>query len=151
MSEEGARKRLAVHGFSEVSREEREPRARIPAEVLGPLPWLMETAIAVSCAAGRLLEAEVVLFLLALNATLSFAHERSGERVVELLREQLRVEVSMKRSGRAHPRGRPEGGNGSGSEKSRPALPKRGDSTGDINTMRLARFSKNDYASRVVG
>jgi hypothetical protein len=44
-----------------------------------------ETAIAVSHTAGRLFEAEATLFLLALNATLGFAHERSSKRVVELL------------------------------------------------------------------
>jgi hypothetical protein len=56
-----------------------------PSDNQGAAAVADETAIAVSHTAGRLFEAEATLFLLALNATLGFAHERSSKRVVELL------------------------------------------------------------------
>ncbi|MCC6066034.1 MAG: plasma-membrane proton-efflux P-type ATPase [Thermofilum sp.] len=100
LSEEEARKRLAVYGFNEVPERKENPALAYLRRYWGPLPWLMEAAIAVSYAAGRLFETEVMLFLLVLNATLGFAHERSSKRVVELLRKQLRVEVSVRRDGK---------------------------------------------------
>jgi len=99
LSEEEAGRRLAEYGYNEVPEKRENLVLAYARRYWGPLPWLMEAAIAVSCAAGRLFEAEVLLLLLVLNATLGFAHERSSKRVVELLRKQLRVEVSAKRSG----------------------------------------------------
>ena len=100
LSEEEARKRLAEYGFNEVPEKRENLALAYLRRYWGPLPWLMEAAIAVSYAAGRLFETEVMLFLLVLNATLGFAHERSSKRVVELLRKQLRVEVSVRRGGK---------------------------------------------------
>lgn len=99
LSEEEARKRLAEYGFNEVPEKRENLALAYLRRYWGPLPWLMEAAIAVSYAAGRLFETEVMLFLLVLNATLGFAHERSSKRVVELLRKQLRVEVRARRGG----------------------------------------------------
>jgi H+-transporting ATPase len=99
LSEEEARKRLAVYGFNEVPEKRENLALAYLRRYWGPLPWLMEAAIVVSYAAGRLFETEVMLFLLVLNATLGFAHERSSKRVVELLRKQLRVEVRVRRGG----------------------------------------------------
>jgi len=99
LKEEEACRRLAEYGFNEVPEKGENLVLAYLRRYWGPLPWLMEAAIAVSYAAGRLFEAEVMLSLLVLNATLGFAHERSSKCVVELLRKQLRVEVSAKRGG----------------------------------------------------
>ncbi len=99
LSEEEAGRRLAEYGYNEVPERRESPLLAYLRRYWGPLPWLMEVAIAVSYAAGRVFEAEVLLFLLVLNATLGFAHERSSRRVVELLKRRLRVLVSVRRGG----------------------------------------------------
>ena len=81
LNEEEACRRLAEYGFNEVPEKGENLALAYLRRYWRQLPWLMEAAITVSYAAGRLFETEVMLFLLVLNATLGFAHERSSKRV----------------------------------------------------------------------
>jgi H+-transporting ATPase len=99
LSSEEVSSRLKKYGFNEVPGKKKNPLVDYLRRFWGPLPWLMEITIITSVAAGKILEAEIIAFLLVLNATIGFLHSRSSERAVELLKKKLSVRVSALRDG----------------------------------------------------
>ena len=51
----------------------------------GPMPWLLEVAIALSVLSGHVLEAVIIFFLLTVNAVIGFLESRNSQRAVSMM------------------------------------------------------------------
>jgi H+-transporting ATPase len=100
LSSEEVSRRLKEYGFNEVPEKKKNPLLEYLKRYWGPLPWLMEITIITSIVAEKILEAEIIAFLLVLNATIGFLHSRSSEKTVQLLKKKLSVKVSVLRDGK---------------------------------------------------
>lgn len=75
LSSEQAEQRLAQQGANEI-REEQESRVKMLLKHFwGPIPWMLEAAIALSVASQRWEDFAVILFMLVLNGGIGFWHE----------------------------------------------------------------------------
>jgi H+-transporting ATPase len=99
LSSEEVSRRLKEYGFNEVPEKKKNPLLEYLKRYWGPLSWLMEITIITSIVAEKILEAEIIAFLLVLNATIGFLHSRSSEKTVQLLKKKLSVKVSVLRDG----------------------------------------------------
>ena len=65
----------------------------------GPMPWLLELAIALSIFLGHDLEAVIIAILIVTNAIIGYLHSRSSQKSLELLKERLAVNAVARREG----------------------------------------------------
>jgi len=100
LSSEEVSRRLKEYGFNEVPEKKKNPLLEYLKRYWGPLPWLMEITIITSIVAEKIFEAEIIAFLLVLNATIGYLHSRSSEKTVQLLKKKLSVKVSVLRDGK---------------------------------------------------
>jgi Mg2+-importing ATPase len=96
-----AQERLQQHGRNRL----RRPVARSPLRVLAaqfrsPLVLILVFAAVVSLATGDLLDASIVLVIIAASALLSFAQEYRAGRAVERLLARIRLRADVVRDGR---------------------------------------------------
>jgi H+-transporting ATPase len=94
-----ARQRLAEVGLNAVSEETPSALAMLVEKVWGPVPWLLEIAIAVQLALGAYLEAGVVGGLLLFNATLGFLQQGRAGAALAALRKRLAPTALVLRDG----------------------------------------------------
>ncbi len=90
-------------GFNEVPEERTHPGRLLARELWGPIPWMLEVALALELALGHLPEALILAGLLVFNATLSVSQEQRARLAVELLRSRLKVMARARRDGRWQP------------------------------------------------
>ena len=100
LSEAEVEKRLKAYGRNEVASRKKKPDPRFLSRFWGPMPWLLELAIALSIFLGHDLEAVIIAFLLVTNAIIGYLHSRSSQRSLELLKEKLAVNAMVRREGR---------------------------------------------------
>ena len=67
LSEGEVRKRIEKYGYNEVREEEKNPVMEFLSRYWGPMPWLLELAIALSILLGHFLEAIIIFTLLTVN------------------------------------------------------------------------------------
>ncbi len=100
LSEGEVGKRLTAYGRNEVASRRRNPILEFLSRFWGPMPWLLELAIALSILLGHDLEGVIIAFLLVTNAIIGSLHSRSSQRSLELLKEKLAVSAMVRRGGR---------------------------------------------------
>lgn len=94
-----AQQLLAQYGPNAVA-EEREHLVRaLGSKFWAPVPWMLETAVALEILMHKNMEAGVIGSLLVFNAALSFGQERRGQRALALLRRRLTIQVRVRRDG----------------------------------------------------
>jgi H+-transporting ATPase len=99
LGEADAVKRLGKYGRNEVTQRKRNPLLEFLSRFWGPMPWLLELAIALSVALGHDLEAVIIAVLTVTNAIIGYLHSRGSQRSLELLKEKLAVEAVVRRDG----------------------------------------------------
>ena len=97
LTESEARKRIEIFGRNEVMEKERNPVLDFLSRYWGPMPWLLELAMALSYVLGHYLELAIILALLTINATIGFLHTRSSRKALELLKKKLAVRARVLR------------------------------------------------------
>ncbi len=91
--------RLKTYGRNEVAARKKNPIIEFLSRFWGPMPWLLELAIALSVFLGHDLEAVIIAILIVTNAIIGFLHSRNSQRALELLKERLAVNAVVRRGG----------------------------------------------------
>ncbi|HXZ53751.1 MAG TPA: plasma-membrane proton-efflux P-type ATPase [Burkholderiales bacterium] len=99
LSSAEAARRLREHGPNSVPQEKRRPLRALALKFWAPVPWMLEAAVVLQLALGKLDEAAVIAALLVLNALLAFAQEGRADRALALLRGRLSAHARVLRDG----------------------------------------------------
>ena len=97
-SEEAARL-LAEVGPNEVAERRRNPVLAFLGRYWGPMPWLLELAMALALAVGHATEALVIFVLLTVNAVVGTVQSSTAAEAVRTLKDDLCVRVPTLRDG----------------------------------------------------
>ena len=99
LSSSEARKRLELFGRNAIEEKRGNPLLEFLSRYWGPMPWLLELAMALSLALGHSLEAVIIFVLLTINAVIGFSHSRGSQKAVALLKSRLAVKAKALRDG----------------------------------------------------
>ncbi len=94
-----ATQRLRESGPNAIPEHRPRPALALVRKLWGPVPWMLEVALALEIALGRGVEAALLAVLLALNALVSFSHEHRAQKALDLLRAKLHVLARVYRDG----------------------------------------------------
>ena len=86
-------------GPNAVVEEKTHPGRELIGKFWAPVPWLLEATVVIQIFLGEAIEASVIGGLLIFNAVLSYLQETHTQRVLTLLRQQLRVQARVRRDG----------------------------------------------------
>jgi H+-transporting ATPase len=100
LSDAQAAERLARFGPNALPAERRHLARKLAAKLTGPVPYLLEAAIVLELAAGKVTEAIIVAALVVFNGTLSFVQEGRAANALSMLRSRLAVHARVRREGR---------------------------------------------------
>ena len=100
LSESEAGKRLGVFGYNEIVEKKRNPLLEFFLRYWGPMPWLLELAMALSIVLGHYLEGIIIFVLLTVNAVIGHLHSRGSQKAVELLKKKLAIKAKIVRNGK---------------------------------------------------
>ncbi|MHB1850388.1 MAG: plasma-membrane proton-efflux P-type ATPase [Acidimicrobiales bacterium] len=100
LSEAEAAERLARFGPNALTEKRRHLLATLAAKLTGPVPFLLEAAVVLELAAGKVTEAAIVAALVVFNGVLSFVQEGRAAGALALLRSRLAVRARVRRDGR---------------------------------------------------
>jgi H+-transporting ATPase len=99
LTESEALKRIRRFGRNEVVENERNPVLDFLSRYWGPMPWLLESAMALSYILRHYLELIIIFALLTINAIIGFLHTRSSRKALDLLKKRLAVKARVLRDG----------------------------------------------------
>ena len=100
LTESEAKNRIEKFGYNEIAEEKKNPLVEFFSRYWGPMPWLLELAIVLSCVLGRYVEAAIIFVLLTINVVIGFIHSRRSRRVLEFLKKRLAVKAKVLREGK---------------------------------------------------
>jgi H+-transporting ATPase len=99
LTQSEAQKRIEIFGRNEVVEKKRNPVLDFLSRYWGPMPWLLELAMALSYMLGHYLELVIIFALLTINAIIGFLHRRSSRKALDLLKKRLAVKARVLRDG----------------------------------------------------
>jgi len=99
LTQSEAQKRISRFGRNEVVEKEKSPVLDFLSRYSGPMPWLLELAMAFSYILGHYLELVIIFALLTINAIIGFLHTRSSRKALDLLKKRLAVKARVLRDG----------------------------------------------------
>jgi H+-transporting ATPase len=91
--------RLEQFGYNEIVEKKKNPVLEFLLRYWGPMPWLLELAMALSFLLGHYLEGVIIFILLTVNAVIGHLHSRGSQKAVELLKQKLAVKAKVVRDG----------------------------------------------------
>jgi H+-transporting ATPase len=100
LSEEEATKRLEVYGSNEIPEKKANPIIKFLHNFWGPIPWMIEIAIALSAITTRWEDFYIILVLLVFNAIVRFWEEHKADNAIELLKQHLAPKARILRDGK---------------------------------------------------
>jgi H+-transporting ATPase len=100
LSSEEADARRRRYGPNAIEERHRSVLLEIAAHFWGPIPWMIEAALALTAATSRWTDFAVILALLLLNGAVGFWEEHQAMGAIEALQERLAKEAKVKRDGR---------------------------------------------------
>ncbi|MFN3396157.1 MAG: plasma-membrane proton-efflux P-type ATPase, partial [Thermodesulfovibrionales bacterium] len=92
--------RLKIFGYNEITEKKKNPLLEFLLRYWGPMPWLLELAMAISFILRHYLEGIIIFVLLTVNAVIGHMHSRGSQRAVELLKKKLAVQAKVLRNGK---------------------------------------------------
>lgn len=95
-----AAERLARFGPNALVEKRRHLVRALAAKLTGPVPFLLEAAVVLELATGKVTEASIVAALIVFNGVLSFVQEGRAANALSLLRSRLAVHARVRRDGR---------------------------------------------------
>lgn len=99
LTESEAQSRIGTFGENKIVEEKRNPLAEFLSRYGGPMPWLLESAMALSFILQHYLEIIIIFVLLTINATIGFLHTRSSQKALEFLKKRLATKARVLRDG----------------------------------------------------
>ncbi len=97
LTEAEAEERLARFGPNALATDRRHLVRTLLAKLTGPVPYLLEAAIVLELAAGKVTEAIIVAALVVFNGVLSFVQEGRAANALSMLRSRLAVHARVRR------------------------------------------------------
>ena len=94
-----AGKRLELFGYNEIVEKKKNPVLEFLLRYWGPMPWLLELAMALSFLLHHYLEGAIIFILLTVNAVIGHMHSRGSQKAVELLKQKLAIKAKVLRDG----------------------------------------------------
>ncbi|MGA7161942.1 MAG: plasma-membrane proton-efflux P-type ATPase [Bacteroidota bacterium] len=91
--------RLSFFGKNEIAEKKKNPTLEFLRRYWGPMPWLLELAMALSFGLNHEIEGIIIFALLTVNAVIGFMHSRGSEKAVELLKQRLAIKAKVLRNG----------------------------------------------------
>ncbi len=99
-----AQKRLAQYGPNEIEEKKTNPLLAFLKYFWGPIPWMIEGAVALSAVVGHWADFGIILVLLLANAIVGFWEEHSAGNAIAALKAKLAISARVKRDGKwTHP------------------------------------------------
>jgi len=100
LTNDEARSRFEKFGPNAVPETALHPLRRALANFWAPVPWMLEAAIVLELSLGRLVEAAIIVTLLAFNAVLGFLQEGRAQATLAALKSRLALNASVRRDSR---------------------------------------------------
>ena len=94
-----AGERRKQYGANALPESKANPWTDLAKRLWGPIPWMLEAALALELFMGRHVQAGVIAALLVTNAVVAFFQERKAGEALALLRQQLDVKTRVMRDG----------------------------------------------------
>jgi H+-transporting ATPase len=94
-----ARDRLKASGPNTIADTALHPLRRALDKFWAPVPWMLEGAIVLELALGKLVEAAIIAGLLVFNAALGFFQEGRAQATLAALKSRLALSASVRRDG----------------------------------------------------
>jgi H+-transporting ATPase len=92
--------RLRRFGRNEVKETKENPVLKFLKWYWGPMPWLLEFAMALTLILRHYAEGALIFALLSVNAGIGFLQSQNSRKAVELLKKRLRIRAKVLRDGR---------------------------------------------------
>ena len=99
LTEEEAARRLREYGPNEIQEEKKNPVLQFLKRYWGPMPWLLEFAMALTVLVGHYTEGILIFALLTINAVIGSAQSRNSQKAVSLLKKRLQIKTKVLRGG----------------------------------------------------
>ncbi|MHB1685769.1 MAG: plasma-membrane proton-efflux P-type ATPase [Ignavibacteriaceae bacterium] len=91
--------RLGIFGHNAIEEKKKNPVLEFISRFWGPMPWLLELAMALSLFLKHHIEGIIIFVLLTVNAIIGFMHSRGSQKAVELLKQRLAIKAKVLRDG----------------------------------------------------
>ncbi|WP_250401635.1 plasma-membrane proton-efflux P-type ATPase [Streptomyces cellostaticus] len=88
------------YGPNVLEEEERSVLLEFLSHFWGPIPWMIEAALALTAATGRWADFAIILALLLLNGLVGFWEEHQAQNAIAALKERLAKVAQVKRDGK---------------------------------------------------
>ncbi len=95
-----AQRRLGRYGYNEIAEKAAHPLRKFLAYFWGPIPWMIEGALALSAAVRHWPDFFIILALLLANAAVGFWEEFQAGNAIEALKSKLAVRARVRRDGK---------------------------------------------------
>jgi H+-transporting ATPase len=99
LTSEEAHQRLQKVGRNAMPDTTLHPLREALAKFWAPVPWMLESAIALELALGKYLEAAIIAALVVFNAALGFFQESRAQATLSALKSKLALNASVQRDG----------------------------------------------------
>jgi H+-transporting ATPase len=100
LSSSEAEQRLQQYGYNEIPEKKTSPIVKFLRYFWGPIPWMIEAAVALSAIIGRWEDFWIIMALLFLNAVVGFWQENKADNAIELLKHKLALNARVLRDGK---------------------------------------------------
>jgi H+-transporting ATPase len=100
LSSSEAEKRLQQYGSNEIQEKKANPLKKFLGYFWGPIPFMIEAAVAMSAVLQRWPDFGIILTLLMVNAIVGFWQEHKAGNAIELLKQRLAIKARVLRDGK---------------------------------------------------
>ncbi|WP_025270707.1 plasma-membrane proton-efflux P-type ATPase [Hippea sp. KM1] len=99
LSQQEAEKRLKQYGPNEIEEKEESAIKRITKRFVGPIPFMIEAAAALSLSVGRMSDFFIIMTMLLVNAFVDFYQESKALNAIKVLKQKLAKKALVLRNG----------------------------------------------------
>jgi len=99
LAEAEVKRRIQTFGYNEIPEKRKKPFLEFLSRYWGPMPWLMELAIALSIGLKHYLEAGIIFGLLTINTAIGQVQSHGSQKALEALKKRLAIRARVLRDG----------------------------------------------------
>jgi len=100
LTDSQVKNRLEIFGYNEIAEKKKNPFLAFLLRYWGPMPWLLELAMALTFILRHYLEGVIIFVLLTVNAVIGHMHSRSSQKAIRLLKKKLAIKAKVLRDGK---------------------------------------------------
>lgn len=99
LSDEEAAVRIERFGYNEYAEIKKNPLLEFLKRYWGPMPWLLELAIALTLVLRHFTESAIIFVLLTVNAVIGYFQSQNSQKAVAMLKNKLEIKAKVLRGG----------------------------------------------------